>query len=154
MSSSVRKHTFGHVRPAKIQTSLHIPAVNRIFTGNILDSQGCKISSYRQWRLIRLCRCASWFESSLGTHVRRYIFSHWSPICILLLTWLFSPIKTGEFLDWIPWSYDQGPAFQNEVVSKCFAKATHIFAAKILMYWKMPWLQQLTSLSFITGLLS
>ena len=35
------------------------------------------VSSCGQWRLIRLCGCACWFESSLGVHVRRYVFSCW-----------------------------------------------------------------------------
>ena len=44
-------------------------------SAHFLDSQGCKVSSCRQRRLIRLCGCAGWFESSLGAHVRRYVFS-------------------------------------------------------------------------------
>ena len=40
-----------------------------------LDSLGWKDSSCRHQRLIRQSGCAGWFESSLGTHVRRYIFS-------------------------------------------------------------------------------
>ena len=44
MSSNVRKPTFGHVRPAKIQINLRIRAA-------WLDSQGCKVSSCRQHRL-------------------------------------------------------------------------------------------------------
>ena len=71
MSRNSRKRTFGHVRPANIQISLRI---RRIFTGRIWDNQGCKVSSFGQLRLIRLCGCAGWSESSLGAHIRRYVF--------------------------------------------------------------------------------
>ena len=47
----------------------------RIFTGHILDSKWHQCSSCGQRRLIRLCGCTGWFESSLGAHVRRYVFS-------------------------------------------------------------------------------
>ena len=59
MSHEARKYDFGHVRPAKIQIRLricavwsessedsdqtaHLRSLIRIFTGRILDSQGCK----------------------------------------------------------------------------------------------------------------
>ena len=48
------------MHPVKIQISLYI------FTKHILDSQGCKVSSCGQQRLIRLCRSADWSVSSLG----------------------------------------------------------------------------------------
>ena len=44
---NVKKRTFGHVRPAKI----HSRSLFRIFSGRILDSQGCKVSSCAQRRL-------------------------------------------------------------------------------------------------------
>ena len=37
----VRKYTFGHV-------PVHLHSLIRIFTGHILDSQGCKVSSCGQ----------------------------------------------------------------------------------------------------------
>ena len=39
----------------------------------LLDSQGCKVSSCETDQLCHWC--AGWFESSLGAHDRRYIFS-------------------------------------------------------------------------------
>ena len=48
-----------------------------IFSGRILCRQKCNVSSWEQQRLIRMCGYASWFESSLGEHIRRYIFSRW-----------------------------------------------------------------------------
>ena len=46
MSRNVRKRTFEHVRPAKIQISLRIRAVwSESSLGTILDSQGCIVSS-------------------------------------------------------------------------------------------------------------
>ena len=50
------------------------PAYSRIFTGRFLDSQGCKVSSCGQLRLMRLRGCAGLFKSSLGAHVRRYVY--------------------------------------------------------------------------------
>ena len=61
MSGSGRKHTFGYVCSAKIQAFHNVPSEEsdqpvcmhrliRIFTGHIMDSQGCKVSSsWRQW---------------------------------------------------------------------------------------------------------
>ena len=53
----------------------HSRSLIRIFIGRILDSSGCEDSLCGQWRLIRLHWCAGWFESSLGKHIRRYVFS-------------------------------------------------------------------------------
>ena len=61
----VRKHTFGHVRPAIIQISLGVFWI-------ALDA--LTVSSWEQRRSIRLRGCAGWFKSLFGSHVRRYIF--------------------------------------------------------------------------------
>ena len=53
---------------------MRLQSLIRILTGPMLDSQGCKVSSCRQLKLIKLCRCAGWFESYLCTHVHRYVF--------------------------------------------------------------------------------
>ena len=45
--------TFGYVRPVKIQISLR--SLISIFTGYILDSPGCKVSSCRQRKLLSDC---------------------------------------------------------------------------------------------------
>ena len=60
----------------------------RVFVmGHILDSQGYKVFSCRQQRLIRLCKCTGQFESSLGVHVKEYVFSCCGPfIWILFLS--------------------------------------------------------------------
>ena len=57
-------------------------------TGCILDSQGCK--SFFVWiirTLIGLHRCIGWFESSLGKHVTRYIFSTIQLLWLWFLPW-------------------------------------------------------------------
>ena len=46
----------------------------RIFTLRILDSQGCKASSWGRRRLVRRLWFAIWLESLLGAHVRMYVF--------------------------------------------------------------------------------
>ena len=48
MSRSVRKRTFGHGRPAKIQMNLCIRGLIGILTRRILDSPECKVSSRGQ----------------------------------------------------------------------------------------------------------
>ena len=62
-----------------VATSENVPsdmwAQRKFRSACAFDSQGCKISSCGQLRLIRLRGCAGWFESSFGAHVRRYVFS-------------------------------------------------------------------------------
>ena len=55
----------------------HSRSLIRIFTGRILDSQGCKVSSCGQRRLVRLRGAQNYdfHESSSGAHVRSYVFS-------------------------------------------------------------------------------
>ena len=50
----------------------HSRSLIRIFTGRILDSQGCEVSSWRQRKLW----CAGWFESSFSAHFRRDVLSY------------------------------------------------------------------------------
>ena len=52
----------------------HSRSVIIIFAGRILERQGCKFSSCRQIRLIRMRDCAGWFGYTLGTNVRGYVF--------------------------------------------------------------------------------
>ena len=78
--------------PAKIQISLLICSLIRIFTRTILDTQGCQVSSCRKQRLWPLCRCAGWLESSLSTHVTRYFFSYSA-----LSIWTVDPDQTPHF---------------------------------------------------------
>ena len=54
---------------------VHLHSLVRIFTARILGSQGCKVSSYGQRRLIRLLECADWFKFPCSAHSKRYIFS-------------------------------------------------------------------------------
>ena len=59
-----------HVHPVKIQISLHIFTVIRIFTGHILDSYRNKVSWCRQQRI--------WLDISLhlAAHMSENMFSH------------------------------------------------------------------------------
>ena len=63
LSRHVRKLTFGHMHPAKIQISLRFRAGWLEPSQLILDSKGCKFSLCEQIRLNRLRRCSSWFVS-------------------------------------------------------------------------------------------
>ena len=45
---------------------IHLCSLIRIFTGHILDSQGCKVASCGQWELIRLHGCIGCSGSLLG----------------------------------------------------------------------------------------
>ena len=55
----------------------HSRILIRIFTWYILDSLECKVSFFMRTpkTQISLRGCAGWFESSFGTHVRRYVFA-------------------------------------------------------------------------------
>ena len=46
----------------------------RIFTRRIWDSQESNVPIWDDRKLTRLHGCAGWVESSLGAHVRRYVF--------------------------------------------------------------------------------
>ena len=76
MILNVRKRTFRHVRPTKIQRGLRFSEVwSESSLGTFFYSQGCKVSSSKQRRLIRLSRCAGWVYPSFGAIVRNYVFS-------------------------------------------------------------------------------
>ena len=70
-SRNVKKRIFGHVRPAKIQISL---SLIRIFNWRILDSQGCKVSSCGQRRLISDCADAQADMSLRWAHMSNSTF--------------------------------------------------------------------------------
>ena len=70
----------------------HSRSLIRFFTGRILDSQWFKVSSCGQRRLIRLRRCAGWFDSSLSAHARRYVSSHSGSNNIYIIVWLIMVI--------------------------------------------------------------
>ena len=83
-----KKHTFGHVRPAKIQIRLRESSL-----GRILDSQGCKVSSCGQ-RGLRP-DCTGWFEPSLAfmsegtlSDVAVRLVSEFPAICLAELAYL------------------------------------------------------------------
>ena len=48
MSRNVKKRTVGQTRPTKIQISLRISTLIRIFTAHILGNQECKVASCGQ----------------------------------------------------------------------------------------------------------
>ena len=70
MSRNVRKRTLAP-REDSNQTA-HSRSLIWIFSGRILD---CQVSSCEQRRLVKLRGFADWFVSSLGTHIRWYVFS-------------------------------------------------------------------------------
>ena len=88
-SNNVRKCNFRDVASKDSDQSALLHSLIRIFSGHILASQGCKVSSCNQQRLIWLHRCTGWFESSLGTHTKRYVFSCWGSFS--LYTWHYEP---------------------------------------------------------------
>ena len=64
-----RKRTCRHMPPMKV----HSRSLIRIFTGSILASQGCTVSSCGQRRLYQTVRMRKLTVSSLAAHVRRYV---------------------------------------------------------------------------------
>ena len=71
------------VRPAKTLISLgkdsdqprRPPSPIRVFAVHSMGSQGPSLSSFGQWRLIRLGRCPGWSESSLAAHAILLVLS-------------------------------------------------------------------------------
>ena len=63
---------FGSALSEDSDQHMHSRSLIKIFTGRILDRDGCKVSWYGQRKLIR---CESLFEFSLSAHVRRCVFS-------------------------------------------------------------------------------
>ena len=65
----MKKHTFGYVRPAKIQISLRIRTVwSESSHSALLASLWCKVSSDWQRRLLSDC-------AGVQADIRKYIFS-------------------------------------------------------------------------------
>ena len=59
----------------------HLRNMIRIFTGLVLDSQWCKVSSCEQRRLIRLHVCAGLFQASLGArHITKTCLYNFDPL--------------------------------------------------------------------------
>ena len=59
----------------------HARSLISIFTGRILDSQGCSFCMRKMKTLIRFRKWAGCFQSSLGAHIRGYIFLRWGTCC-------------------------------------------------------------------------
>ena len=79
MSRNVRKRTFGH----DSDQPSHSRSLIRIFTGRILYSQGCKVSSRRQRSIWADCTDAH-ADSSLWTHMSEDTFLH---VAAQILSW-------------------------------------------------------------------
>ena len=75
LSHKVKKNTFWHVCPAKTQVSLCSHAVWSVFIVHM--KKLCRLSNMCSLKiLIRLPEFAGRFESSLGAHIRTYVFTH------------------------------------------------------------------------------
>ena len=80
LSHNVEQRTFWHVRPTKIRINLHIHTVWSMssFCAETLHPWLSKNRIVKiPMRLHGLRGCASWSESTLGAHDRRYIFWRW-----------------------------------------------------------------------------
>ena len=68
-----------HVHTAKTQISTGIrQLLSELFSVCRSDSKGSQMVLCTDLKtLIRLRECAGWFESSLGIHIRRYVFSRY-----------------------------------------------------------------------------
>ena len=72
MNHNVRKRTLRYAPNEDSDQPVHLRSVFRIFTVHIFNSQGCKVSSCGQKRLIGLLGCAN--SSTCCAHIRRYVF--------------------------------------------------------------------------------
>ena len=71
----LEKQTFGYVRPTKTQISMSISAVWSEASLSAWKTLYLWLTRMRPVKiLIRLRECEGWSESSLGTHVRWYLF--------------------------------------------------------------------------------
>ena len=97
MIRDVRKRTYVHVRACSEDSDqpAHLRSLIRILTWRISDSQGCEVSSCGKWILIRLRMRAGRFESLLGIHVRRYVFT----LCGLHDNALYNLLSTIFYLN-------------------------------------------------------
>ena len=118
-NQQLRQKTYFHIwKPSEESDQPgHSHSLIRIFTGRILDSQGCKSSSCGKMKtLIRLRECAGWFESSLGAHARQYIFSRCGlmfsdPVWVLIISYdkqyLFKALQLfGNLVKVITFEFD------------------------------------------------
>ena len=82
LNRNVRKRTFGYICPAKIQISAsdqsaHSRILIRIFFGRIWIAKDVKflhVDKKDSDQTARMNKLICVFVSSLGTHVRRYVF--------------------------------------------------------------------------------
>ena len=72
---SPAKGTIWPVHPSKTWISLHI--LIRVFDGSSMCSRRLNISG-RKLRMIRLCGCAYWCQSSLYAHTNFYLMLLWN----------------------------------------------------------------------------
>ena len=80
MSRIVRERTFVYKRQAKIQINLRIRTVwSESSLGAFCIAWLKSVFMRTTKTLIRPHWCSGWFESSLGAHIRRYVFSRCVP---------------------------------------------------------------------------
>ena len=71
-----KKRTLEYVRSVKTDQTAHLRSLIRVFAGRSTDNQGYSYYRSTVKTLLRLRVCAGWFESAIGAHVWKYIFSH------------------------------------------------------------------------------
>ena len=77
MSRDVRKHTFWHAHPTRLKPTCLSAQSDKSLRCPHEETLHPWLSKMRPVRiLIRQRECAGWSDSSLGTHVRRYVFLH------------------------------------------------------------------------------
>ena len=121
MSRDTAKGTSWHVRPSKTQISLHICAVWSVFDRRSMGSQGSNVSWGGKLRLIRLCRCAHWVDSSLYAHAK---------LCLMLDTGFNVNLL---FIDEVKEIYMKW----NKII-KIWSKEKHLFFYFSIPLWFSP----------------
>ena len=125
LSRDIRKKSCLHVRPGKIQVSLPIYAVIRIFTGHILDSQECKDSSVvdnEDWS-----DCAN-MQADLSVH-----WVHMSECPLSHVTQMI-PVSMVNVLSWPRWLiWMCRPTGDQEVTGSALAEVGNILLWRLIM---------------------
>ena len=92
MWCNIRKHTFGHVGPSKIQIRMRILGLVRIFTWSILDSHGCNRGTALEHSVIKLCVCSGGWGGGERLNCICHLWNVKIQICsffIYVFGWLF-----------------------------------------------------------------
>ena len=112
LKPNIRKCTVWHVPSEDSDQLANFHILILIFTGCILEAKDVKFLHGIHQRLIRVHRCAGWFESVLGAHLSEDTFSYVAPhLCS------FGMLLVLHSSRWLTYSKDTFLLFLHENLS-------------------------------------